>query len=139
LCAWFTRSGVDTAPASLSDIAALEQRCGVQLPQDFRDYLLAAAPAAENMDAEGTKWWPLDQIKSVPEELNETDQRQAQYLIFADYLVWCYAWAIVCTEDPNHGRVSFIGGRDGFVADSFAEFVDLYLAADPSIHGNSRT
>jgi hypothetical protein len=49
---------------------------------------------------------------------------------FADYLIWCWAWAIVCGDDENRGRVVVISGHDRFVADSFAQFVDLHIS-DP--------
>ena len=51
----------------------------------------------------------------------------AKYLFFADYAIWCWAWAIACGEDENHGRVVVISGQDRFVANSFAQFVDLYI------------
>ncbi len=135
---WFARNGIAIAPASQEAVAALEARHEVRLPEDFRAYLLAAGPAGENMDDVGIKWWPLAEIGSVPEGLGAADRPQPKYLLVADYLVWCYAWAIACTEDANHGRVTLVGGGPGFVADSFTEFVDLCLVDDPRIHGNNR-
>ena len=51
----------------------------------------------------------------------------AKFIVFADYGIWCFAWAIDCGEDENRGRVVVISGQDRFVADSFAEFVDRFI------------
>jgi len=60
---------------------------------------------------------------------------QAQYLFFADYCIWCWAWAIACTNDGNRGKVAVIGGApDRFVADSFSDFVQKYLASPTSVY-----
>jgi hypothetical protein len=78
----------------------------------------------------------LDRIKNIVDEYPhkvtyETIARDAsKYLFFADYCIWCWAWAIACGDDENSGRVVVISGRDRFVADSFAQFADLYIS-DP--------
>jgi hypothetical protein len=127
------------------EVAALEQRYGVRFPSDFREYLLHACPTSEQggeMDDEGVSWWGLDRVKSVTEELSDQINGQMplpledevlisespKALFFADLLIWCWAWAICCGDGPNHGRVFIVIGDDGFVAETFGEFVDRYLA-----------
>ena len=113
----------------------LEARYGIRLPDDFRDYLLHACPKdeSENMDDEGTAWWPLDRLLNIPDEYPHTitdpviAKNAAKYSFFADYLIWSWAWAIDCSEDKDRGRVAVIGGPDQFVANSFTEFVDRYV------------
>jgi hypothetical protein len=124
-------------------VGALESRYGIRIPDDFRRYLLHVAPSAEATDEEVTAWWGLGRIRSVPEEYQHEISNSAiateagAYLIFADYLVWCWAWAVCCSEGPNRGRVALIGGDpDGFVADSFSEFVERYLR-DPAGMANT--
>jgi hypothetical protein len=77
-------------------------------------------------------WWPLDRIKNIPEEYaheikNDRVARDAsRYLFFADYMIWCWAWAIACGDNEDRGRIVVVGASDVFVADSFAQFVDRY-------------
>jgi hypothetical protein len=86
------------------------------------------------MDNNGTDCWPLGRIKTVAEEYphalrNPTvAANPGKFLFFADYHIWCWAWAVACDKDANHGRVVVVNGvNDRFVADSFAEFVQRYV------------
>lgn len=96
------------------------------------------------MDNIGTQWWSIDEIKSYRDECPdgspgqsniEIEQERDSYLVFADYLIWCYAWAVCCSEGPNRGKVALVGGMpDAFVAGSFREFMQLEFADAPVIH-----
>lgn len=56
------------------------------------------------------------------------------YLFFADYSIWCWAWAICCGDGPNRGKVALVGGApDRIVADSFSDFVERYLRDPASV------
>lgn len=134
-------SEIDCHPASVAEVAALERRYGVLLPEDFRTYLLEALPACGgNMDDAMTTWWEIDLIKNIPDEYAnsqygphqwrnaEVAAEQDVYLFFADYCIWCAAWAINCGKGVNRGRIVLIDGvKDDFVADSFSEFVGFHL------------
>jgi hypothetical protein len=127
-----TGVGVDTVALSEQQLDGLERKYGIRLPDDFRDYLLYSCPVGENWDDNFVGWWPLDRIKNIVDEYphkvtDEIARDAAKYLFFADYSIWCWAWAIACGDDENRGRVACISGRDRFVADSFAEFVDLFI------------
>lgn len=121
-----------------AEIHALEERYSLRLPDDFRNYLMATMPEGKEWDAEGTRWFPLADIKSLREECADWDTRSAldsdKLLVFADYLIWCYAWAIDCSETENRGKVALISGYDHYVADSLDEFLDRYLRDDPGLH-----
>jgi hypothetical protein len=134
-------SGIESRPASLAEVATLERSYGVVLPEDFRAYLLEALPACGgNMDDGMTNWWEIELIKNIPDEYAnsqwephqfknaEVSAEQNVYLFFADYCIWCAAWAINCGQGVDRGRVVLIDGvKDDFVADSFSEFVGFYL------------
>jgi hypothetical protein len=115
-------------------VDALERRCSVRLPEDFRDYLLHRAPIVEDIwDDQHTAWWSLGRVKSVAEDFDgaishpDIEARKTQYLVFADFLVWSWAWAVACTEDEHRGKVALIGGEpDRFVATTFTDFERLY-------------
>jgi hypothetical protein len=129
-------------------IKALEDRYSIRLPDEFRSYLLNAAPRITYIDDIGTQWWAADEIKSIPDECpdgppgkvnDEIEREKHAYLIFSDYLIWCYAWAICCSDGPNRGKIALIGGLpDVIVADSFRQFLLLELTDDLSIHQGAR-
>lgn len=116
------------------EVASLEEHYRVLLPADFRAYLLHACSTLDDggqMD-DWNAWWGLERIRSILEECDDqnpmtlaSDPRKT--LVFADHLIWCWAWAICCDGGDNHGRVMVIG-PDRWVANSFTEFVDLYMA-----------
>ena len=131
-----TESEVSTTVTPEAEITALEGRYGVRLPHDFREYLREGAPVAENWDAEDGNWWPIGRIRSVPDEYPHpvgegVARNAAQHLFFLDYSIWSWAWAISCADDETRGKIAVIGGgglADGYVADSFSEFVDAYTS-----------
>jgi SMI1 / KNR4 family (SUKH-1) len=136
-----TGNKIATVEHSEDEIANVERRYGVRFPDDFREYLLRCCPRDEdNMDANGATWWTLDRIKNIRVEYgtssnSQIDANAEKYFFFVDYLVWCEAWAIACTDHKNRGRVVVISGKqDRFVADSFSDFVDLYTKDDTSIY-----
>lgn len=135
-----TGSNVQTTTVSEAVVAGLEEKYSVSLPYDFREYLLQSCPVNDNWDQEGTCWWWLDRIKSIPEEyehkiVNEAVASEAaKYLVFADYMTWCWAWAIACGDDQHRGKVVVINGvSDRFVGESFSQFVDRYIADLPQV------
>lgn len=127
-----------------AEIEALEKRYSLQLPDDFRAYLSYAAPMVTFMDDVGTQWWAPSEIKSFSDECPdgspgqnnpEIERERDAYLVFSDYLIWCYAWAICCSDGPNRGKIALIGGLpDAFVADNFRDFLWLALTDDLANH-----
>lgn len=142
LRAYWSRTDSQTKPvgSTEADISRLEARVGVRLPDDFRTYLLTSAPNSQHLlDDNLTGWWNADEIKSIPEEYPHglknpaVAEKPGSFLFFADHCMWCWAWVIGCGGDEHHGKVAIIDGlNDRFVANSFSEFVDLYVA-DPNV------
>jgi len=136
LARWWSETSprVVTALSSPSRVEALERRYGIILPTDFKNYLLGCCPVGESWDRENTFWHSIDRIQNIPEEYEhdvvepQIAVKADQYLVFADYCIWCWAWAISCTTDENRGKIAIIGGLpDRFVANSFSEFVQRYI------------
>lgn len=127
-------------------VAELEQRYGISIPEEFRLYLLTTAPSGYYMDEIGTAWWTLAEIKNIPDECGKEAfgdrgdpviaAEEDRYLVFADFLVWCYAWAICCADGEHRGKIAVItgGGGDRFVAHSFAQFVEMELNDESAVH-----
>jgi hypothetical protein len=123
------------------ELAEVERRYAVRLPNDFRAGLKRVGPGVEEIwDDESNLWWPSGRLRNLPDEYahgstNPVVARAAgEYIFFADHLIWCWAWAICCGEGKNRGKVAVIGtSSDAFVADSFSDFVARYLADPMSI------
>jgi hypothetical protein len=57
------------------------------------------------MDNEMVTWWNFDRIKNIPDEYAHElgpviTNGGREFLFFADYLDWCWAWAISCAYEP---------------------------------------
>ncbi|MBX3563721.1 MAG: SMI1/KNR4 family protein [Sphingomonas sp.] len=136
LLLWWGRE--PSAAALDTQLHALEQRYAITLPDDFRRYLQAAMPEGNAWDDEGTRWFPLADIKSLREECADWETASAldsdKLLVFADHLMWCYAWAVDCSDTENRGKVAVITSEDHYIAASFDDFLDLYIRNNRAIH-----
>jgi hypothetical protein len=125
-----------TRPGTSADVEALENRHALQLPEDFRAYLIYAAPSTTFMDDIGTQWWAASEIKTITDECPDGPPGQINHEIEQEkdaFLV--YAWAICCSNGPNRGKIALIGGLpDTFVANNFRDFLLLELTDDLAIH-----
>jgi hypothetical protein len=128
-------------PASPAEIAELEVLFGVHLPEDFRDYLLYALPrSGVELDRRMTTWWGAPRIASDQSmngqaiAVDGNSSNPHRYLIFADHLIWCWAWAIACGDTDQRGKVIEIGHLDRVVANDFASFVNLNIHDDDSLY-----
>jgi hypothetical protein len=139
---WWMYTGQTGTPAPNAQQAVqqLKQRYRLSLPADFEDYLLHTAPGKSLWDNGDINWWPPQEIISLPEGYEHRLSSDAiageadGYLLFADYLIWCWGWAVCCSGGPNHGKVALIGGDpDRIIADSFSEFVERYLHDSDSV------
>jgi len=129
-----TDAGVVTSEISDEQIADLEHRYGLTLPDAFRAYLRLAAPVEDAWDASNSSWWSVERINNIPDECPddpgaELGWETSKYLFFADHSIWCWAWAISCADDETRGNVVVIGGahNNRVVAQTFADFVANYV------------
>ena len=130
-----TGAGITTETIPEPLIAELENHYSLSLPDDFRDYLRLSSPVAETLDEHFCTWWDFKRIKNIPDECPPERApaipgQAHKYLFFADYCIWCWAWAISCADDETRGSVALIGGPgyDKIVASSFSEFVQKYIS-----------
>jgi hypothetical protein len=143
--------GQETIPprpgAAPEAVKAFEVTHKITLPADMREYLLqldgTGSHWPNDQDPKGFSFWPLARIRPVAEELAERRMTELpkldQYFVFADYLGWSWAYAILLAADQSIGnRVALIGNEVPLeVASSFSEFVDLYLKDSPRLYGQA--
>lgn len=141
----WTRDGQAPSSTGMAVVQSLERRYSIRLPVEFLDYLTRHVPATDWWDDHSFVWWGPERIKSLRDEcLDETpaeprnpeiEEEADRYLIFADYLDWCYAYAICCSDGPNRGKVALISASpDRFVSDSFFHFVQLAASDSRRLH-----
>lgn len=141
LAAWQRETPpIVTRQASEAEIEALEARYAIGLPPPFRTYLLHACPVEDAiLDSNLTYWWPLGRLRSLAEELPDKGLGKTpipnpdSLLVFADYMFWCFAWAIDCSPGPGYGKILLIDEKPHIVAESFAAFVARYLEDHDSV------
>lgn len=137
LLTWWGRPFVAGVPDDVLD--AFEVRNAIRLPCDFRQYLRFTMPSGNDWDAEGTKWWALEDLKSARQECAGWEGGSGldgddKIIVFADYLIWCWAWAIDCSENQSRGNVIMLtGGENPCVAPTFDDFLDRYVQDPQSV------
>lgn len=140
---WSAQSNpVVSSGASVDEIARCAERLRVCFPPPFVELMRAAngfgPPHAQ--DDEGYCLWSLDQLARV----RDCDGGGFAYagceahVIFFDYLVLCWAFAIDCDpESPTFGAVYVtFGGDEGarLVAPDLPAFMALYRADDATLY-----
>lgn len=132
-------------------LAEFEARYTVCLPPDMRQYLAAVDGMPDipgsDCDANGFRFWPLDDVRSVPVICAETGvpippgEDLDKHFVFADYLQWSWAYAIdLSSRNPGRQPVIHVGTlQPKIVARSFSHFVELYMqdALDLYVVGQS--
>lgn len=129
-------------PATERDVQAFESKYEIEMDQEFRAYLLTAngmlQSANDQCDSNLFAFWQLDRIRPVAEECPElqTTPEEKRYFVFADYMIWSWAYAIdFNSSSPCVGKVVLVGGlREQCVASSFYEFVHLYIQDSPRLY-----
>jgi SMI1 / KNR4 family (SUKH-1) len=131
------RSKIAIRPgATQVEISAFEDRYGVTLPSDVRDYFIAADGTGDDMDEGLYRFWPLSEMQPVHDVLNSerfTYPDRFAYpdcFSFADHCINCWDYAVRLTDDPTQPAPVFrVTGGDQpreQIASSFREFMDCY-------------
>lgn len=132
-------SNIDIRPGvSLDAINRFEQRHNVILPEAVRDYFRTADGMGDDMDNEMFRFWPIQEVKPVEEVLADTENGMVypdryaypNCFVFADYCIWCWAYAVRLTDDPKQPAPVFriTGDKEPGeqMAASFIEFMSRY-------------
>jgi SMI1 / KNR4 family (SUKH-1) len=127
-------------PASEADVAIFERDNKIQLPSEFRKYLLEAG--GTTIDTDTFCFYGIHQLRLWANEdppipsFAHAQTDPTHYIIFADYLQWCYAYAIrVVGPKDRIGEVIHAGMlKPSAICETFCSFVDLYLVDDMRLH-----
>lgn len=125
--------------ASESQMAAFEQKYGVRLPADLRDYF----ETVNGFDLNKTGWcdgncfsfFALEEVVPLSDEWWK-DPDGDHYFILVDFLISSHVYAIHLGDNPESESPVFVAyskDRPIRIAESFSEFVEGYLKGDSTI------
>lgn len=132
---WRSRNVKYLPGVSESELRSFERKHKVDLPEELRAFYTATngvrVPGTDEVDDRNYDFWPLHELRLV-----ENNRSQ---LYFADFQQWTWPFAIelVGDEHAERGAIYVVSGRLIKIAQSFAEFMDLYIADDSSLYWES--
>ncbi len=129
------------------EITAFELRNNIVLPADLKAYF-QQLNGIEAYDYLFFRFYSLKEFKSIDDELKDwsgvpdyskitnTLEDYAEYYVFADYMIYSAAFAIRLHEESSikNEVLAIIGDEYKLIADSFTEFMDLYLADSEQLY-----
>ena len=128
-------------PASASEIHDFERERKIVFPEDFKRYLLEVNGTKVDGDSNLFEFYPLDRLETWIEKKWTIPPRAPNYFVanefyvFCDYMISCWAYAIRLGNDQDSGEVLACGWLEFTkIADSFTDFIELYLADDERIY-----
>ncbi|MDB4908080.1 MAG: Cell wall assembly/cell proliferation coordinating protein [Gemmatimonadetes bacterium] len=134
---WRSKGAEPAGGASPAEIAAFERDRGVRLPADVRDYFATLNGIQDaSWDDEFIAFWPLHRVRSVAAELGHQEAvpaRAAEFFCFADYSIWCNAYAVRLSTDgaaPTEVVAVYSGHDLVPAASSLSAFLRHYLNDD---------
>jgi hypothetical protein len=135
-------------PATNEDISSFSMKNNLLLPQDLVEYFTTLNGSSDGYDGELFKFYSLSQFITVEDELGEwggiPDYRNivtllsdhADCFVFADYSFHLLSYAIRLYPHPSDVNEVYVicGEKFKIIANSFTEFMDLYLLNSAEIY-----
>ena len=139
---WSSHDLKINAGASEAELRAFEDKYGVVLPEDLREYLSCVNGMAHDVVDDGLiRFWTLEEVIPVSEGAPQYSDRDyvqdpETLFLFADYSIWAHAYAIRLGKAVlNSNEVVVIGYQSPkLIAESFSGFVEIYLTAKDLLH-----
>jgi hypothetical protein len=136
---WGSQGLLHRQQPTRNEVDDFERRFAVSLPHDLREYFLrlngTAGGQFEMADDELIAFWRLDQVATLAAECTVGFAEANDWFVFADYSIWCHAYAVRLSSDRRAGAPVAIchNPLTYQVAPSMAQFIDAYLRRDYSI------
>jgi hypothetical protein len=121
-------------------VRVFEARRGVRLPAGLRTYFRdlggsAGADGGIAMDADLIRFWSMHEVETLASSWVPAPDAE-RWFVLADYSIWAWGYAVRLSPDPDEPApvaVSFGGAELLPLADSFEQFVGMYLERDPRV------
>jgi hypothetical protein len=86
------------------------------------------------VDQDLIRFWPLDEVSTLAKAWVPAPEAE-RWFVIADYAMWTWAYVVRLSSDAREApvAVSFGGAALRPIADSFEEFLELYLRRDPLV------
>ena len=138
---WTAQGIVHDQPASETDVLAFEERYGVVLPPDLREYfttLNGTAVGAYGMQDEHlVGFWHLDEVRTFAELADRADSPKEALHTFAiaDHSIWVYGYGIQLCANPTTTTPVVVDITVPYptVSPSFTDFLSAYLREDEHV------
>jgi len=131
-------------PVSKEDLIQFERKYGVALPADLKEYfLLFNGTSQGNFGDSGYAFFSLEELEPICETSDLNDEEKSIYhncFAFSDYMIWCWGYVIRLNSVAGDNPVLSIylsSPSDLKVANSFSEFVSIYLEDPDDIIGST--
>jgi hypothetical protein len=130
--------GPAAATATSEEIAHWEERFGVRLPRDFREYVtrVNGTFGAEELEFgdDFMSFLPLSAMVSEAQWGNK-EYKEPDLFVFVDLLIKSYWWCVRLTpQDSEQAQIFVRGDRLKLVATSLEEFLLAYMSDSKDIH-----
>ena len=139
---WSSHDVEINAGVSEAELKAFEQKYGVVLPDDLRDYFRCVNGMPPDVVDDGMmRFWMLEEIEPLPQGAPQYSdgtyvQNPETLFLFADYSIWAHAYAIRLGKRALESNEVVIIGYESpkSVSESFSRFVDTYLTSKDLLH-----
>jgi SMI1 / KNR4 family (SUKH-1) len=125
------------ATATLDDMTQWEERFGVSLPQDLREYVtrINGMLNGEQLEFGNDLMSFLPLSAMMPEAQWSKHYNEPDLFVIADYLITSYWWCARLTPHVSeHSQIFVRGTKLALVASSFEEFLLAYMSGSKTIH-----
>ena len=139
---WSSHDVEINAGVSEAELKAFEEKYGVVLPDDLRDYFRCVNGMPPDVVDDGMmRFWMLEEIGPLPQGAPQYSdgtyvQNPETLFLFADYSLWAHAYAIRLGNRALESNEVIIIGYESpkSISDSFSRFVDTYLTSKDLLH-----
>jgi hypothetical protein len=129
------------------EIQAFEAKYSIRMPNDLRSYFLKVNGMRPDwhcdQDSNGFTFLPLAKLRCLGTLAYDGSGAEAdspRLFVFADYLTASWEYAIgLWSREREDNPVFLIDSPNKIVANSFSEFVDLYLIDSPKLYLPQKT